>query len=213
MSKRLSVITWLMVFAMMISICSCSGTATVTETETETEIEETQPLDRLSEKTPENYKEFYAVLIGLIGKDEASAEKELGELFGGELTQTSEHKIGDLNTIHTYKVSITICEIEFSEIEVLIKEETGLVFKINVTYYPETPNAGSEVYKAFKESFEDIYGLKAEMNGGTWDGISDQVAGYYPTDNVYLHVQLKTFGPNYAKKDFVEISVARNDDW
>lgn len=53
MSKRLSVITWLMVFAMMISICSCSGTAT--ETETETEIEETLPLDRLSEKTPENY--------------------------------------------------------------------------------------------------------------------------------------------------------------
>lgn len=55
MSKRLSVITWLMVFAMMISICSCSGTATVTETETETEIEETRPLDRRSEKTPENY--------------------------------------------------------------------------------------------------------------------------------------------------------------
>ena len=213
MSKRLSVITWLMVFAMMISICSCSGTATVTEAETETEIEETQPLDRLSENSPENYEELYSVLIGLIGKDEASAEKELGELFGGELTQTSVDVQEGFYKIISYKVSITICETEFSKLAVMVEEDTGLVSKVSLTHYPKTADDGSEVYRAFKEGFEDIYGLKAEMDKGSWQGNRYLMAYYYPTDKVNFCVQLKTFAPDYRSEDFVEISVAQNVDW
>lgn len=209
MVKRLKVLSWLMVFAMMFSICSCSKTGTRTETEDLEEIEESEeakPLDRLGENSTGNIKELYSVLFDVIDKDEAYAEKALGELFGGELSPTS---VVDRKLIKTYSYHdpIIICGSEFTSLSVIVDGKTDLVETIYLTHNPKTDEAGSEVYKTFKQGFEEIYGLKAEIDKDSVAGYHLLAAYYYPQDFV-SSVTLRTY--TYDKtQNYLQIHVSK----
>ena len=149
---KLAAITMAMVMMFSISACSDKGagktssTKRTTETEEETEKPETEETTTETSASKGEYGELFNLMKDVIGKDQETAEKMIGEFFGTELddrtgTWMTETRNNIETHLHVYSAYFKKDNIQFNELEIWTDVNDGHVRCLEFTLVNEAYNA------------------------------------------------------------------------
>ena len=224
MKKTVKLMAMALAAVMMLSVCSCTDknskkTSSQEETEIETEAPETKEEPTTTTTTEETatqadsanatYDQIFNLMSGVIGKDQAAAEKMIGDFFGVELEDLlggimTDERNGIVTVVHVYNKLLVKDSVRFNEMEIWTDKEDGRVRRVefilvndayNAYKIDDTPEFREEIkkqYSGVKDRLQLSYGKEIRTGNPIYDEDSFFFI-YQVSDECFAYVEIRDF--------------------
>ena len=224
MKKTVKLMALALAAVMMISFCSCSdknskkkssekGTDIETETsekpETKKETTTQEETTTQADSADAVYDQIFNLMSGVIGKDQAAAEKMIGDFFGVELEDLlggimTDERNGIVTVVHVYNKLLVKDSVRFNEMEIWTDKEDGRVRRVefilvnnayNAYKIDDTPEFREEIkkqYSGVKDRLQLSYGKEIKTGNPIYDEDSFFFI-YQVSDECFAYVEIRDF--------------------
>ena len=148
-------------------------------------------------------------MSGVIGKDQAAAEKMIGDFFGVELEDLlggimTDERNGIVTVVHVYNKLLVKDSVRFNEMEIWTDKEDGRVRRVefilvndayNAYKIDDTPEFREEIkkqYSGVKERLQLSYGKEIKTGNPIYDEDSFFFI-YQVSDECFAYVEIRDF--------------------
>jgi len=218
MKKTVKLMALALAAVMMISFCSCSDKnskkkssekGTDIETETSEKPETKEETTTQEDSADAVYDQIFNLMSGVIGKDQAAAEKMIGDFFGVELEDLlggimTDERNGIVTVVHVYNKLLVKDSVRFNEMEIWTDKEDGRVRRVefilvndayNAYKIDDTPEFREEIkkqYSGVKDELQKSYGDEIEKGQPIYDEDSFYFI-YKVSDECFAYVEIRDF--------------------